>query len=876
MPKLINSILASLLLIISAGIYFNADTSCNYQINGYVDFHSNLSSELSISLGYPVLPLEDVKVRVKAKACKYCKWRKWGEVTTDSSGYFEVNKTQSGRACTNGRYIKTQVKFKSSELELRGTSLLLDEFGSGAKWLTISELDKNACKGTSPCELDHLVFRKYGTEKLGDETAVAHAEIWYFYNWAIEHLKNLELPFNKDKNDRIKVVYPLNRLLIPDGPEDSYVSPTTKIVHLTKKPFTLDNIWHELAHVWAFRYTTGEQVMRNYLLTHLNTHGTVRKPEVAFHEGFAEWFMESLKNRYRHEKQVRVDPPKTYVKKLLNSFLNIKENTYPNCEHDLIRSNDKGRLECNEFGWMNILGLANYDDFYHQDDQDQLNHLNLLDISDAPLCEELNYLNCQSRFEINLQHNNQLDCREIPIKLKFSEVLSVINGLDASKLNLNDFLEKISTDYQIANEDIIIFKKVIDPTNEENFNDYYCNNSLVISDYRYELGTWGRAGDKLKKYQGTSVQIKNIGHEKTNYHSFLETPFNQLDPTQMNYSKKIRLKETGQNYIMPGSIKNYLQYLLIDEDLNGSLPVTRLTWKTAVLKKKSIGIFNILLPDLEWKTHQFQFLVGSDYRAESIVIPAYQNEGSLSNNLNKSGGSFDLPSSETNIYISKIRDNEWRLYTNEISENPDELYTNYVGACGAENIGNAPPFYEAKMNVYINHQLVKKIDLPDLQPGQGVLHLFNINLDRALTSRRQQDFNLRCVIDPNLPRRSYGEVREISETNNQSRSTIFSPQEITSNYGINIKRTRNQSDSIEQLKNITSYDNPVGFMNLIRVHQEKSSENITSYIHASNLKNQGRLGKGLLRKIILKVQNAENTRSKNKAKLLNTLTNQIK
>lgn len=869
MSKIFGTIISAIFISLCAFFYLNAETNCTYKINGNLLVYSTLSNEISISLGYPNLPLEKVKIKVQAKSCQFCRWKDWGETSTDESGFFSISKIEKANACSDGRYIRTKAKFKSDEMEIRDASLLLDEFGSGADWYTINNLIPQQCKGDQPCRLGNLIFKNNAGEKLSDQTAIKHAEIWYFYSWAKEQLKGLNLSFNKLTSDRIKVVFPLDRTLLPDGAEDSYVSPNTKIIHLTEQPFTIEAIWHELAHLWAFRYTTGEQVMRNYLFTHFNTHGTVKKPEVAFHEGFAEWFMESLKNRYRFEKNLRPEPPKTFVKKLFHDYLNIQSNSYEKCQHDLIRSNDKGRLECHEYGWLNILGFINFDDFYHQGDQTQLNYLNLLDIVSSPLCESENYVYCQSHFEIMVQHNNQLNCQEIPIKLNFSEILKTINGMDASELNLNGFLQKISRNHGVTAEDVIIFKNIVDPTTPENFNDYYCQNSLIISDYLYENGNWGRTGDQLKKFQGTSIQVKNIGIENTPFYSFLHTPIDHLNPDQINSNQTIRLYESGSDYLKPGSIKNYQQYLLFDEAPNGSLPATNLTWRTSAKKNIGTGRNTLLVPDPNWNTHTFTFTVGSDFLAESVVLAAEDNQSLIQETMNKSGGTFEVSNDEKNIYLSQTRIGSIDFSLTQSPNHPDTLYGQFVGACGVENIGNAPPFYGPQLKVYINQKLAQIETIPELDPEKGVLFIYHIFLDKKLPFSFNRDIKLRCIVDEANNIYDEGLVKEIDELNNESESIIFSKNNFIANYEIQITSSRIDQNRIDQLKNIETFDNPVDFLRIVKNQQEAETEKMISFIHATKFKDLTYLGKPFLTNIIRISNNLERSVSKSQDNLFN-------
>ena len=119
------------------------------------------------------------------------------------------------------------------------------------KWYTIGKKSKDECTPESTCHFGQMIFRNNNELDLDDSTAIAHADIWYFYNWAIDYLKKVNMPIEKSSGDKVRVVYPLNRFFIPDQLEGSYVNPSNKIVHIHEDHLRFDIVMHELAHVWA-------------------------------------------------------------------------------------------------------------------------------------------------------------------------------------------------------------------------------------------------------------------------------------------------------------------------------------------------------------------------------------------------------------------------------------------------------------------------------------------------------------------------------------------------------------------------------------------------------------------------------------------------
>ena len=210
-----------------------------------------------------------------------------------------------------------------------------------------------------------MVFGESSNFTLNNKISKTHADIWSHYSWAIETMSDMKVPISPN-GEKIKVVYPLNRLIVPDSFEGSYVNPSNKIIHIHENHSRFDIALHELGHLWAFNHTTGEGVMKNYLFTKFSTHDLVSNPAVAFHEGFADYWMMMLKNIHLSNHGLETKSPEVHLKKYLHEKKNIQSNTYEKCEHHKIssqRKDDKGRLECHEKGWLNILLLLSLDDF---------------------------------------------------------------------------------------------------------------------------------------------------------------------------------------------------------------------------------------------------------------------------------------------------------------------------------------------------------------------------------------------------------------------------------------------------------------------------------------------------------------------------------
>ncbi len=790
----ISLFLISTSILVMMIFYFNAGTSCTYKIKGNLKVQTQLGHEISPSMEHEVFPLDDVKIRVKAKACRTCRWYNWGEVATDENGFFQIEKNKSGNSCSYGRYIKVDAKFKSNKMEIAKGGLI-DEFGMGAKWFRVGEQTRSECTGNSPCNFGNLIFRHSGDHDLSHERARKHADIWHYNTWALDHMIDLGLPINKDAGDKLRVVYPFDRLIFGKS-ESSYVSPGTKIIHLfgnrNRDHFVLETLWHELAHVWAFRYTTGETVMRNYIISHLNTHGVVTKPQVAFHEGFAEWFMFNLKNRMRQERGDTTFSPRIFTKDYLAQQWNIKDHGHSKCEHTIppfSRSNDEGRLECLDLGWENILSQLNFDDQSYPGNEEETKNLFLMDLFDSDLCEDYSEYACTAEYKISRMYRDKINCPDFPVRLTFKEILDIVNGLDDSDMNLNTFLNKVKNTLQITNSDKNIFKTVIDPTTTEDFDAYYCKNGLFLEDLN--LGAqgleynWRDEGVHFRKNTPIFMQIRNRGFENTPPLSFVHNPIQYFGPATMQEfnSAVVQLPAYGQyNTIFPMSGAGYSMDIILPKAVNGSLERTTLSWHTEVNQaSKSGGSFSTSEhPD--WETNEYHFTFGSDYNTESIILPIAEKDDLLDENKNaigftqanyKSGGSVDYEQDIPTYFVTKSENSDYpHVYNNTAPYDYGINFTQFIGACGVENIGNTPPFFSSVMNIKIGRRTVDQTFIPNLRVHHGYIYPFRVYVDTRLRGAGES-IQLKCEVDPPFTESISGNVSELREYNNTSSADFF-------------------------------------------------------------------------------------------------------
>lgn len=867
-PYIISFFITSLIL--ATGLfYFNAETTCTYNIRGNLKVKTQLGEEISYNYTDTINPLENVKVRVKAKSCEYCPWSNWGEVQTDENGYFNISKQKTGNSCTNGRYIKVDAKFKSSKMEIQRGGLI-DEWGVGADWYRVGERTNSQCKGTSPCNFGNLVFKASGSYDRSNEKARKHADIWFYYTWALKEMNNLGLPINRSNDDSLQVIYPLNRFLVGDA-EASYVSPGSKRIHIfadgTRDHFKLETIWHELAHVWAFRYSTGEEVMRNYLLTHLSTHGIVKKPEVAFHEGFAEWFMLMLKSRFRKQHGLSMWQPYLYTKHYLYEQHRLRSNT-ANCEHstrEKNRVNDIGRLECLDLGWENILTAITFDDRADPDESQYDDQIFLVDLYQNTNCNSYELEACPTNYNTSIFYIDNLACPEFPIKLTFTQLLESIKDKDASDFNLNSFMGIIKNDFNIDNNDINVFKNTMDPTNEDSFNNIYCQKRIAIENFKlsqnsYFQYNWSLNGNYYIKDYPVTFKVINKGYEAAPQLTFLLNQLQNIDISTASeyYGAQIQIPINSSYSFNPGYADPIEQVLKIPVASNGSLPRTRIIWKTKIEQAIKSGGSYSMINHPDWQADTYTEYFGSDLSTHGIVLPESELVNVYQNNANQMGFTKAIPKSggssftgniiDTHYFLNNSETNRIEYYLEDPPARPGVEYESYVGACGIENIGNTPPFYQARLDITIGNKNLQPVYINNLLPLRGYIHLFRIFVDKKIKLRTDNQLFLKCLVDPPLDNNPNGSITELSEENNQYSGQFYPPESLYHLERINIFEILSESSLLDLLMNSATYDNPVDGLRIVRETTEEIFEAAKSYELKNDLANKPKLTRKFLTK----------------------------
>ena len=744
------SLIVSSVILITIALFFNANTSCNFEFKGNISVESKMLKDIISSLSTINVPLNDLKIKVEYKKCKYCIWRKAGETTTDTNGDFILNTLLTGKACTDGIRTKVSLKFESDQLELREAGLN-DETGKSPKWHKAGYLTNGQCKNTNTCNFGNLKISDSGEYELGNQNTIVHADLWHLYNYTSNYFSNINIPISPN-NEKIVAIYPLNRIIISNSREGSYVTPSSKYIHLHKNHNNFDLAIHELAHVWAFNNTDGESIMSWYLATKLTTHDKVENTAVAFHEGLAEFIMKIIKNNLRSDYGKNKITPEIYLKKWLNEEMNLQSNTSPVCEHsqnEMNRKNDLSRLDCYENGWLNIFNILTIDDHLYPE-REQKGEILLYNIYENQnpngiLATTIN----NGTYDLDIQNFN---CFKTPLNISIEKLFETIKNMDSSQMNLNGFFDRLVTVNQLNQDEKNLFVSLLDPSNKENMTPYYCQNSFIID--RFELShidldhlkyDWREENNYFVKEVPFEIIAKNYGYSNTPINTFVKTPINYLHTSTTNPFEKELVKvpvASATPTILPGTEARISQVIKIPKDENGNFPATNLKWKTIINQPKILSSIGHL-----WKTNERNFTFGIDLKTTTRFNP--------SPIINQSGSPNQI-----DIKVSKTR--KTKIEFTSPNNSRTKNYRLIKGKCEIANIGNVESIDGTSVKIKINNQF-KIISINKIYPENKTEIPINIFLEKG---KIFDPLELSCKVD------SENILSEIFEDNNHSISNI--------------------------------------------------------------------------------------------------------
>jgi hypothetical protein len=206
----------------------------------------------------------------------------WGTVRTEADGSFIMTAEKD----QTKRKVKVKVRFADSDLEIN-SGLMAD---AGDFLSPAIKIFEHAQEVEGPTiNIGTKTFEAGAGGELGDLQTRRRAITWYVVKTLINTLKSKDAYF-KFKN-KIKVVYPAN-----NKPGNAcYANGVTRsaYIHSTQgnDQWSVQTVLHEVMHLWNYDHNHGTA---NWLASvvcppDFNTHSQSERPNIAFHEGFAEF-----------------------------------------------------------------------------------------------------------------------------------------------------------------------------------------------------------------------------------------------------------------------------------------------------------------------------------------------------------------------------------------------------------------------------------------------------------------------------------------------------------------------------------------------------------------------------------------------------------
>ena len=209
-----------------------------------------------------------------------------------------------------------------------------------------------------------------------------------------------------------------------------------------------------------------------------------------------------------------------------------------------------------------------------------------------------------------------INCRAFPLKTSFKEMLELITGIDSTNMNLDDFMNLYKSKRFEDSSDIELFKNIIDPTNKENLNKYYCKNAVVVSRLYFSEDdprqvSWSEYGDHYVSDEPLKIEVKNMGTVATPKDIYLETPINFVHDSTVSslFKKRIGIPIVG-TVLNPGQSSIIEQYIAIPRNSNGTMKPTTLEYKTGRYLNKRYLFKSLLKRNNYWQTNKMQIVIG--------------------------------------------------------------------------------------------------------------------------------------------------------------------------------------------------------------------------------------------------------------------------
>jgi hypothetical protein len=207
----------------------------------------------------------------------------WGTVHTDANGKFTLKKEKN----KDKRYFKVKVRFRASDNKLDvNTAFLSNPLASD--W---NEVFESADKTDGPnLNIGTKTFRVGASGDLGGDRA-KRAAIFYYAKTVMDNLAA--------KGGGIEFTGPINFAYPAKLPSAaSYSNGVTNTAYILGSDkgdhANADTVLHEMMHLWNYQHNSGITNWLDAVWGDQNTHSFQEEPNIAFHEGFAEWAKNEL------------------------------------------------------------------------------------------------------------------------------------------------------------------------------------------------------------------------------------------------------------------------------------------------------------------------------------------------------------------------------------------------------------------------------------------------------------------------------------------------------------------------------------------------------------------------------------------------------
>lgn len=240
---------------------------CNWTVEGRLQVDENATTGEFVDR-----PLAGIEVRVYGSLINNGGFASWGTTHTDSNGRYKYTKRKS---CSK-RNLRVQARFRNDDLEVNTPGHL--------DWMKIYETTSKRSAGTLDLGTRRFSLTSFGD--LRDFDNNTRAKFYYVVDSAMKALRARDPWFAFDR--KIKIRYPA-----VTTNDKSWADGISMTAYMARGDRDIDALLHEVMHLWNYQHNYGTTDWIGAVLDG-TTHGFQEEPNVAFHEGFAEFAKDGL------------------------------------------------------------------------------------------------------------------------------------------------------------------------------------------------------------------------------------------------------------------------------------------------------------------------------------------------------------------------------------------------------------------------------------------------------------------------------------------------------------------------------------------------------------------------------------------------------